>query len=258
MRRAVSIVVLGLLLLFGLTLLPPLVLKLRQTSFRVGCANHLRILANFNDRLIPSGTVANAALTPEKRLSWLVSVLPRLPEDGVRGQDLAGRIEAALPWDAPGNAAVARTRIVTFLCPAKPPPADSERPALTQYVGLAGLGLDAAELSGPDLPPRAGCFRYGAPTPLTAITDGLSNTLLLGETDRNLGPWLRGGPATVRGLDPEDTPYLGPGDPFGGNHPDGANFALADGSVRFFSNAIEPAVFRALLTIHGRDLDMVK
>lgn len=34
-------------------------------------------------------------------------------------------------------------------------------------------------------------------------------------------------------------------------HPGGLNFALADGSVRFFDDAIELSVYRALATIRG-------
>jgi prepilin-type processing-associated H-X9-DG protein len=65
------------------------------------------------------------------------------------------------------------------------------------------------------------------------------------------GSWLQGGPATVRGLDPAQQPYLGPGRQFGGIHLGAGNFAFADGSVRAISESINPKIFEALSTIAG-------
>ena len=68
------------------------------------------------------------------------------------------------------------------------------------------------------------------------------------ETAFEVGPWLRGGPTTVRGL---ADGQIGLGGAFGGNHPAGGTVGFADGSVRFLTDRIEPTVFRALLTING-------
>lgn len=65
------------------------------------------------------------------------------------------------------------------------------------------------------------------------------------------GPWAAGGPSTVRGLDPNDQPYIGWTRQFGGVHRSGANVLVADGSVRFFSASISPEVFQAACTIAG-------
>jgi prepilin-type processing-associated H-X9-DG protein len=90
----------------------------------------------------------------------------------------------------------------------------------------------------------------------------MSNTLLILESARDNGPWARGGPATLRGLDSADRPYLGTGRPFGGTHfaenilfkrgrSIGCNAAMADGSVRFLKEAIAPQVLEALATMAG-------
>jgi prepilin-type processing-associated H-X9-DG protein len=78
----------------------------------------------------------------------------------------------------------------------------------------------------------------------------LANTMLVAESGRVFGPWLHGGLATVRGLDPSQKPYVGPGRQFGGLHYDGrANVAFVDGSVRALSKTVSPKLFEALSTI---------
>ena len=71
---------------------------------------------------------------------------------------------------------------------------------MTSYVGIAGLGPNAAELPVED--PRAGVFGFDRSTPLIEITDGTATTMAVAETAESNGPWKAGGPATVRGLDP--------------------------------------------------------
>jgi len=121
--------------------------------------------------------------------------------------------------------------------------------APTPYIGIAGLGTDAPLLPKGD--PRAGVFGYDRQTTIADIKDGLGTTMLVAESGRMSGSWLAGGPATVRGLNPDEQPYLGPGRQFGGRHRGGAMIGLADGSVRFVSESIDPKVFEALSTIAG-------
>ena len=63
--------------------------------------------------------------------------------------------------------------------------------------------------------------------------------------------------ATVRGLDdsPGAKPLIAPAGQFGGNHEHGANWAFADGSVRFFTERIDPKVLFGLATIAGKESD---
>jgi hypothetical protein len=201
----------------------------------------------------PAGTVPNPALPPDQRLSWLVEVLPFLEQDG-----LYRRIDLSAGWDAATNAPAVQTFLIGFQCPDWSRESTPEPAYLTPYLGVAGVGADAPSLPAGDR--HAGAFGHDRRTALGDITDGTSHTLLILESARDNGPWGRGGPATLRGLDPADRPYLGTSRPFGGTHfgengllrrgeSIGCNAAMADGSVRFLGEGIAPQVLEALATI---------
>jgi prepilin-type processing-associated H-X9-DG protein len=226
----------------------------RWTSFRgthcgPSCPNNLRnivlgLLGHANYRgTFPTGTWPNPGLPPEKRLSWYAVILPYLDQ-----KDLSDFLDKSQPWDAKSNELVAGTRMRTLACPDAPrPPLPAFLP--TQYVGIAGVGTDAPFL--PKGHPRAGVFGYERQTTLADIKDGAAYTMIVAESGRVRGSWLAGGPATVRGLDTAELPYIGPGRQLGGIHPSGMYVAFADGSVRFVSDSINPSVLEALSTIAG-------
>ena len=211
----------------------------------------------------PPGTLVNAQLTPERRMSWYVLILGALeqgsPDPGHARKkpspiaEMLGAIDIQKPWDAAENLPLAQLRLNVALCPGRIPLAAEGQPALTSYVGNGGLGNDTAALSLEEAGAKAGVFRYDSQTPLDLILkgDGLSNTISFLETNREPSPWMRGGPATIRCLDTAVEPYLGPGAPFGDCHRGRGNFAFADGSVRILTDKTSPAFFRSLLTIRG-------
>jgi prepilin-type processing-associated H-X9-DG protein len=202
---------------------------------------------------IPAGTVPLTDTPPDQRLSWVVNVLPGLDQKRQNTAALITAIDRGKPWSAEPNQEAGRTRLVSLLCPENPPELPPDAPDVTHYVGISGVGVNAATLLASD--PKAGAFRYDAPTPFDAITDGQSQSLLFAETRNAVGPWLRGGHATVRGLD--DAPGALPlvGGQFGGYFPSGGNFAFCDGSVRVFSPRTTPAVLLGLATIAGKESD---
>lgn len=235
----------------------------RESARREGCANNLKQLALglMNYRVtyeaFPFGTVVDADLPPDRRWSWFVGAWGFVGD----GQ-LVLLIDRTKPRDAPENRTLrAYSRLSTppttlelaqipgIICPSNPARETDGGPGLIDYVGIAGLGADAPEL--PKGHPRAGVFGYDRQTPTADLKDGASTTLLLAETARSYGPWTAGGPAIVRGLDPDRRPYIGPGRQFGGTHRGGAMVALADGSVRFLRETIDPRVFEALSTTDG-------
>lgn len=262
MGGRIGLVILG---AFGILLIGLFMVWIAQGRVdqdRVYCANNLRQLGQFAAHYakpaekttvtlptsIPAGTLFVPDLPPERRLSWVVDLLPSLDSKRQSTAKLVTEIDKALPWDAGKNAAAARTSRGVLTCPANPPP-ETAGPAVTQYVGSGGVNPTGAQL--PPTDARAGAFRYDAATPFLAITDGLSHTLLFVETNADLGPWLAGGPSTVRGYEEGSRPPIGSGGQFGGNHFGGGNFGFADGSVRFLSDKISADVFRNLVTIAG-------
>ncbi len=265
------VVVLGLVVGFVLTAIP----RMRTAANVVECQNHLREISLFAaqnadpsfDRAkaanaIPAGTVLPSQLPADERLSWYVTVLPSFDQKQQDTATILAGLDRGLGWQAEPNQAAARMKLSTLACPGHPPEFTADAPAPTSYVGIAGLGVDAALF--PYLPdgtpsPLAGCFRYDAPTPFVVISDGLSQTLLLGEHSNELGPWLAGGPATVRGLNDAvgAKPLQGIDGQFGGCHPNVANWAFADGSVRAFTDRIDPKVLYGLSTIAGHESDVL-
>lgn len=264
MARRITIIGFALLALVAVGLFLTYIPKARLRASAEGSKNNLRELSLFAAHHanpdskrdaskfpsdIPPGTIHLPDVLPEDRLSWTVGVLPGVDQKKQNLADLLARIDRTKPWAAEPNQQAGRTRVVVFLCPENPP--DGE--GVTSYVGIGGVGPSAAGL--PVGSPRAGAFRYDGPTPFAQITDGLSQTMLFAETRANVGPWLRGGPSTVRGLD--DAPGAPPliGGQFGGYFPTGGHFAFCDGSVRTFSPRTSPQVLLGFATIAGKGTD---
>jgi hypothetical protein len=208
---------------------------------------------------LPAGTVPNASLPPDQRLSWYVPILSFSEHDDVYKQfDLARG-----PGD-PVNRLATSHRFRWMVCPSSGEYYDHNAggkwlsPApLTHYVGVAGVGADAATL--PTGHPRAGAFGHDRRAAIPDdIPDGTSNTLLLIETSHDPGHWAWGGPPTVRAFEPVTAPYIGPGRPFGGWHNGSAvlvggrthlcTAAMADTSVRSLTGGTAPEVLEALAT----------
>jgi len=269
-RRWVAVIFVVLFVLVATGFVVTYLQKARMNANLVASQNNLRQLALFAahhsnpdpkldatklPREVPAGTVPLPGQPPENRLSWFVHVLPGLDQSRQDVVGLLTKINDQAPWTDPRNQDAARTRLLVALCPLNTQLPPASQTAITCYVGIAGVGADAAQLEIPPLPERApsraGAFRYDSATPFDRIGDGLSQTLLLGETTNDLGPWLRGGPSTVRGIDNgmDARPPIGAGGQFGGYFPNGGNFALCDGSVRIITPRITPEVFFRLATI---------
>lgn len=266
-RYAVPAIVAAMLLLCA-GLLFPAVQKVREAAARMNCAGHfawrglsLHNYANLNGGSFPAGTLAHPDLPPEQRLSWCVPTLPFCEEDNVFKQ-----FDLTRGAGDPANAAPVSSRFRWAVCPSSGEYDWNAREwkslaPLTHYVGVAGVGADAAEL--PLKHPRAGVFGYDRRTALPdGFPDGISNTLLLIETANSPGHWAYGGRATVRAFESEPA-YIGPGRAFGGFHNGGlvlvgerthaCNVAMADGSQRAIRSTIDAAVLEALATVGGKE-----
>ena len=235
------------ILLAGL-LLPAMQTPHHGRSRQLQCASNLRQLgfgvAQYVNQYghYPPGTIPNPDLPLERRLGWGSTILPYidmveyLPEHGLTEQDLSSRA-----WDDPALADLTTSRPGITRCP--------ETFKEPSFVAIAGLGIDAPTL--PIQHRRAGIFGDDRRVTPADIKDGLATTMMLAESDSVPAPWFAGGRATVRGLDPFHPPYLGPGRQFGGNHKKGANVLMADGSVKFIPDSVDPKIFEAMSTIAG-------
>jgi uncharacterized protein (TIGR03067 family) len=223
----------------------------------------------------PQGTVprgpnpaSDLPYRPDQRLSFYASLLPFL------GADYSDwKIDPSRSWDEEPNIVVA-TRI---LAPAlahrlpglSPPvvdyPGKDGAFGATHFVGIAGLGMDAADYGSADpaVAAKLGVFGYDRVTKKSAVKDGLDKTIamLMVPADHKT-PWLAGGGATIRAIDDGDdvnplAPFVctvypaKPGDTskFVGQR--GTLAIMADGKVRFIPATLPAATFRALCTIAG-------
>jgi prepilin-type processing-associated H-X9-DG protein len=239
----------------------------RGADMRHQCENNLKqiglglnnYLASNNDTF-PAGTVSNAKLHPERRLSWCVLVISYLEQAGWLFDMSAG-------WESPQNRTTRAERgdppktsivrnVSLFTCPAGPTTSDTTTmPGLTSYVAIAGVGRNAPHL--PKYDRQAGVFGHDRAVHLADIRDGTSMTMVVAETTSANGPWTAGGRSTMRGLDPARQPYIGEGRQFGGSHAGGALVLFADGSVRFIRDTASPYAFEALATMAGgEDVDV--
>ncbi|MFO0954095.1 MAG: DUF1559 domain-containing protein [Isosphaeraceae bacterium] len=252
--------------------------------------------------------------------AWGTLLLPYLEQAPVYAAFNTG-----LPCWAPANTTSARVKLSAFLCPSVPDAADAfsvqrftagtgqnpSNPApfnpavvfsATHYVTNAGTqqpwgrspqysaDFDMAEpvTSGGQTLPSAidGPFYRNARVRLAGITDGLSQTIFLGEHSGSLSDktWVGVVPGACTpprprwrsepnsggclvgvhsGPDVHDHPQVvihGPNHPFRhtdemySDHPGGVNVLMGDGSVRFISQNIDPRTWVGLSTRNGGEV----
>jgi hypothetical protein len=264
MRNIIQIIIILAILVTGGSLILTLVAKVRTAGNKMSCANNLHqlgiALENYygTNKSYPPGTVQETNLRPEDRLSWLVTIWPYIQA----GPGL--RMDAAKPWNSTTNyppfvdffdktkePAQPVGRINLFQCPSNLQPPGPDEAMMLHYVGVAGVGSDAASL--PLGAPGIGFFGYDRHPKKSDIIDGISKTIAVMETLREVGPWTAGGPYTVRGLsDPTDTPYLGRDGQWTTKHHI-TNVLFADCSVRGMQESTSLSVLEALATINGKE-----
>ena len=201
---------------------------LRDESRLTVCTNNLRrmgLAVNYYASTRPSphdfppGTIPNPDLAPEKRLSWMVAILPymetepgpgpdtpRPPGAFQKGRGLADRFDLTKGWEANDNRQAMMGVPRWFECPSGSSRTDAGGPPWTEYVGLAGLGVEAP--TWPASHPDAGFFGYDRIITRTDVKRGTAQTMMVTERRGVIGPWGAGGPATVTGVDPEKQPYV--------------------------------------------------
>jgi prepilin-type N-terminal cleavage/methylation domain-containing protein/prepilin-type processing-associated H-X9-DG protein len=266
-----------------IALLLPAVQKVRGAAERTSCQNHLKqqglALHNYSDVHLsfPPGTQPDPAL-PHFHMSWMTRLLPFVEQDSLWQVTLAAYQVEPNPFNNPPHTGLSLVMRI-YTCPS------DNRTLQVSYVGgpVGTLLLGFTEyqgVSGTDLNSNDGILHPQAQVRFSDITDGASNTLIVGErppsADLYYGWWYAGAgqPPSytgscdvlmgVRELNISQSGcaagpfHFQPGvlanqcDEFHywSLHPGGGHFLFADGSVHFLSYAAD-ALLPALATRAG-------
>ncbi len=203
-------------------LLLPAVEAAREAARRSQATNNLRQIAvamhNRHDVFRKFPARANFDADGKPLLSWRVHLLPYLDQ-----QALYDQFRLDEPWDSEHNKKLAERVPQVYRNPSSP-----SKPGHASFVVPTGKGT---------------IFESKEGTPISKITDGTSNTILVLEVNPDSEViWTK--PDDFK-HDP-DQPLTG----LGKAHPGGFNAAIADGGVRFISANVDPQTFLRLLMMN--------
>ena len=283
-------------ILIGLLL--PAVQKVRESAARLQCTNNMKqfglALHNYagaNDNKLPASRVTVAG--DSKFRSWTPIALAYVEQDNV------GRLwDRDTKWNTGTNLTTSQTNFKLFKCPSAP---DSRlAPTSGPVLGLGDYGsinairrrFYTANGIGASFPGSAtgapgdeslGALQKVIDTPILAITDGTSNTIMLAEDAGRPSLYQQGKATAVVtadgwgwadpdcgfSIDGVVPGVLGANWTTGGTcimnctndselysfHTGGIVVCLADGSVRFLRSSIAPASLAALVTARGGEVN---
>jgi len=262
--------------------------RVRNSASRAHCANNMRQLAisvlHFESlrHKIPEGCGypflnSRRDLLWQGGVSWQTSVLPFIEQDSTWELAWQAQLEDPSTDISPKHGVVMEKVIPTFYCPTERKRigynvVNKMRWGITSYFGVAGT----------DKSRNDGMFHKNVTVRLADVSDGTSNTLLIGE--RPAGPeglfsaWYAswgncvcssnqilhagfgiwtpsaGGCRISTGtFRPGEVDNLCDVNHYWSLHGGGSNFAFADGSVRFVSYSSAP-IIPALATRAGKEL----
>jgi len=279
-----------------IALLVPAVQQVRAAAAKTSCVNNLKqiglALHHYHDanKYFPPGYVATSAtddpnFNSEPGWGWASFILPFLEQEAVYNQ-IQGAIQNNIPLTDPSFANAIQVMISSYVCPADVAPTEAfpvySLAGNSSYPIVYSQGAPGTVMAGPssyaacvgrdedsdaDGVTGSGVFYCNSKTRLTDITDGASNTILIGERAwaKSNGVWAGAIPgcamvfgslnpciSAISGGMPNSPIYAPPmlvqahahlvnpsADADGGlddlssMHPNGANLLFCDGSVHF-------------------------
>ncbi len=276
-----------------IALLLPAVQAAREAARRSQCINNLKqvglALANYESALkvLPPGYLSGFDAQGNDTgpgWGWASMILPQLEQAAIYNA-----ANFVLAIEGPANSTSRQATIAAFLCPSDPAPspfsaaqrdlstgafvADICQLAPSNYVGVSGVSEP-----GPD---GEGVFFRGSQVALRDVTDGLTQTIFVGERSRVLGDATWAGAVTGAVMYPAGTSgvgrrvtelsaglvlghageRVGPGDPnsevnqFYSLHAQkGAHFLFGDGHVTFLRSTINYKAYLALTSRAGGEV----
>jgi prepilin-type N-terminal cleavage/methylation domain-containing protein/prepilin-type processing-associated H-X9-DG protein len=298
MRRAKGFTLIELLVVIAIigvliALLLPAVQKVREAANRMACASNLKQIGlafhNYENAHGAFPCAYDAFTHPTMPLghAWGTYLLPFLEQE-----NLYKKYDFAQSLAAPGNLAVIQTPLKIMQCPSSPNP---NRTYTYNYMGadISAAAGDYGVVSGilgnywtnyvnTPTDSRDGILRNNGYTRIAQITDGTSNTILLGEIagrdelwragqlisgmsaggGGGWGDWLNGecwingslfdgtgstGPCIVNCTNRRCAGYYS-------FHPGGVNVLMADGSGRFIRDNINNKTLCYLVTKAGGEV----
>ncbi len=270
----VVIAIIGVLI----ALLLPAVQQAREAARRMQCTNNLKQLAlathNYHDTIgvFPSGWIRQTQGAPHYKNNnywgWGTFLLPYIEQNSIYS-----KIDFSWEWVNNStignpNSGLSTTPLEAFTCPTDITGTINGKEndnGTSNYIGSYGnKGLNTSNyLTNAD----RGIFTRNSHVGIRDITDGTSNTILFGErtgkkvgtSDFKAGLWVgvrdnesgaytcigRGPGSTtdyVNAINSTNTWELGHS-----LHPGGANFAMCDGSVKFYPETINLVAYRYLI-----------
>jgi prepilin-type N-terminal cleavage/methylation domain-containing protein/prepilin-type processing-associated H-X9-DG protein len=248
-----------------IALLLPAVQASREAARRIRCENNLKQVGlalhgyhHAHGTFPRGGWAADSA-----NLSWCAAILPYLEE-----QPLFDSLNRGAAYTDPSNLLPGQTALPVFLCPTAPndPPLkrSADLPASsTSVYARTNYGAINGERNlrspGASNNPERGAMIFEKNIALREITDGASHTLLVAEAPEGIHAiWIG-----VRNLFDQSKPINTPasfapqyvffdyGQEISSYHPGGAIGLMADGSVHFLRETLDPLVLAALCSRAG-------
>jgi type II secretory pathway pseudopilin PulG len=273
-------------------LLLPAVQSAREASRRIKCSNNLKQMGIAMHMYHDTHNVFPAGARILNNLAWNVFVLPFLEQQSLYLQcdQGTGAFNGGSNQDGPNKNILALNRLNVYLCPSSVVNVFATHPSSTlidgrrtftkHYYGVMGpkiAGNNSTYLFDPNPTGQGGFALQGilgrdSRVRMANVTDGSSNTLLLGEISNPGGDgasWVRGiafgtTQSAANGMSASKNVNFGINvllTPLSANqfndisfssyHVHGAQFTLADGSVRYLSDNINSSVYKSAASQDG-------